>query len=697
MEQTTRHSLRRNLLQLQKSIDNDMHDLKSLCSSLSANNKTAAGVKHHSSRDTSSLDTHHSLDNSKDSYPSSLSAQLHNGHMMLDKAMKNLAAIHKSSQYAATSLAAEIILDVWQTHCNSSRCELQVAVEHVTSRAKKDRCALEAKVLALESRIKELESISLQEFNAKQSKTITRDGDTALSVPHQSPYDASASTTGGDVHAKQATQSPSEATTQHGVSNGGNEKSDLLHRIEKLQEENSKLNKMVSSTKLELESTLQRTTALELLVNQATEAEENFLATEEALHMAQDKMATMTPRPIVRYLELHAVLGPQHADLTVHALKGLSRMQCGGSCDGLDALVESLTGSQQDDGSTSMPSTTSIPSSNIPAPTAESSISPTAGISSVLHTAESCDGVPNTTALLLQQEASKQQLAVATPSQQVNNTNTNTSFRGALHSIITPASLAPLLHRCTGSTASQYAAMEERLASLHSECSSLRSQLEVHIEAERRREAAKRRREEEAMLEKKNAVQQYLDLLSSQGEDAWKEHLIGMGQGGEVPKLFRHVGKIRNKHLSKRDTEKLVKEIWKERLTDPAVMAGRAGELIDFVGGYLQKKVGIAAAVIELGYNFLYGLWLYRWDADCELFLKIVAGEIREEVYVSQCRLQIDLEELFASLDKSKGQTTGKIPKVFFFLQQQYYILNNQFLYIYNENTTRHSLYKRTG
>jgi hypothetical protein len=40
-------------------------------------------------------------------------------------------------------------------------------------------------------------------------------------------------------------------------------------------------------------------------------------------------------------------------------------------------------------------------------------------------------------------------------------------------------------------------------------------------------------------------------------------------QSAEVPKLFKHSGKIRNKHLSKRDTEKLVKEIWKERMADP--------------------------------------------------------------------------------------------------------------------------------
>jgi hypothetical protein len=36
-----------------------------------------------------------------------------------------------------------------------------------------------------------------------------------------------------------------------------------------------------------------------------------------------------------------------------------------------------------------------------------------------------------------------------------------------------------------------------------------------------------------------------------------------------VPRLFKHSGKIRNKQMSKRETEKLVKEVWKERMADP--------------------------------------------------------------------------------------------------------------------------------
>ena len=42
----------------------------------------------------------------------------------------------------------------------------------------------------------------------------------------------------------------------------------------------------------------------------------------------------------------------------------------------------------------------------------------------------------------------------------------------------------------------------------------------------------------------------------------------------------------------------------------------------------------------QMGYNFLYGLWKYSWDADCELFLKILQEETKEDVYTQQIQLQ---------------------------------------------------------
>jgi hypothetical protein len=44
---------------------------------------------------------------------------------------------------------------------------------------------------------------------------------------------------------------------------------------------------------------------------------------------------------------------------------------------------------------------------------------------------------------------------------------------------------------------------------------------------------------------------------------------------------------------------------------------------------------------VQMGYNFLYGLWKYSWDADCDLFLRILKGEVKEDVYLEQIQLQV--------------------------------------------------------
>ena len=214
----------------------------------------------------------------------------------------------------------------------------------------------------------------------------------------------------------------------------------------------------------------------------------------------------------------------------------------------------------------------------------------------------------------------------------------------------------------TRSTGEKISAIQQKCDELEAENARLNERLSLCLEVEEKRSLARQKLEEEAKQEPKGSIHKYLDMLEDKGEEVWKDQLIGMGVGGDVPKLFRFGGKIRNKHMSKRDTEKMVREVWKDRLASLG-NKGSSTLLVDFLGGWLQKKVGIAAAVLELGYNFLFGLWKYQWDADCELFLKILMGDIREEVYIAQNKLQVELEELFEALDKLNGQATGSIPK----------------------------------
>ena len=64
---------------------------------------------------------------------------------------------------------------------------------------------------------------------------------------------------------------------------------------------------------------------------------------------------------------------------------------------------------------------------------------------------------------------------------------------------------------------------------------------------------------------------------------------------------FTVLGQVRNRHMSKRETEKLIKEVWKEKLADNLANKGAVqSELGDFLFNFLQKKVGIQTAVIEV-------------------------------------------------------------------------------------------------
>lgn len=56
------------------------------------------------------------------------------------------------------------------------------------------------------------------------------------------------------------------------------------------------------------------------------------------------------------------------------------------------------------------------------------------------------------------------------------------------------------------------------------------------------KELARQKREDAG--DQKNAIQTFVELLASQPEDTWTSHLLGMGQGADVPRIFRCAGKV---------------------------------------------------------------------------------------------------------------------------------------------------------
>lgn len=161
-----------------------------------------------------------------------------------------------------------------------------------------------------------------------------------------------------------------------------------------------------------------------------------------------------------------------------------------------------------------------------------------------------------------------------------------------------PNELSRALIRRFGTTQEKFKVLENSYIDLMRENHGLIAQVAAFEDIEQKRSMARRRYQEKSQAEKKGVIQTYLDMIAEKGEDSWKDQLIGMGTGIEVPKLFRFGGKVRNKHMSKRETEKLVREVWKDRMATSSV--GKSISLIDFLGNHLQKKVGISAAVLEV-------------------------------------------------------------------------------------------------
>ena len=140
--------------------------------------------------------------------------------------------------------------------------------------------------------------------------------------------------------------------------------------------------------------------------------------------------------------------------------------------------------------------------------------------------------------------------------------------------------------------------------------------------------------------------------------------------------FLRYDGLVKNLKLSKGAVEVLVKEVWAERLgvrlklsrkterTGKAAMAGQLPPLQDTFYHLLKKKHRRQEIVILWGYNILYALDKYMWDADLELFLLCLTGAISEEVFDDQISLGATLyayliraDMMVVAVTNNKGST----------------------------------------
>ena len=99
--------------------------------------------------------------------------------------------------------------------------------------------------------------------------------------------------------------------------------------------------------------------------------------------------------------------------------------------------------------------------------------------------------------------------------------------------------------------------------------------------------------------------------LSVQDEKEIKVDFPSMGNTADIPRGFKTNNRVRNKNITKRQTEITVKEIWKVRMAHRK--AGKAGtSLVEMIFLHLQKTKGLQQAVLEVSCQLLQlvRLWL---------------------------------------------------------------------------------------
>jgi len=119
--------------------------------------------------------------------------------------------------------------------------------------------------------------------------------------------------------------------------------------------------------------------------------------------------------------------------------------------------------------------------------------------------------------------------------------------------------------------------------------------------------------------------------------------------------------------MAKRDAEKAIREIWHLKQShDHAKGDSGRMSMQDFFYEFCRKKFGTFQNVIaEWSYNVLAVLERNTHDVDCNLFLKVLHGELTEDIYYDQVQQIKDCEECAVECDKKEhsGASTGKCSK----------------------------------
>ena len=141
-----------------------------------------------------------------------------------------------------------------------------------------------------------------------------------------------------------------------------------------------------------------------------------------------------------------------------------------------------------------------------------------------------------------------------------------------------------------------------------------------------------------------------LSQTDNPDDDTWVDSFIGKGNGLHLPKYLRWHGKLKNRKIKKGELERIIGDVWKEKL-HYEINHG-VTSLSTFFGVYMEQLVPCdPQRRSEKAYSLIYSAERYKADADCELFLAILREEVPEEVWLDQLQLLSELRAAFEERD----------------------------------------------
>lgn len=146
-------------------------------------------------------------------------------------------------------------------------------------------------------------------------------------------------------------------------------------------------------------------------------------------------------------------------------------------------------------------------------------------------------------------------------------------------------------------------------------------------------------------------------------------YFIGLGTGDDIPPYMRcEKGKrIRNRRMVKRDVEQFVDKLFKRKGVDDKFRGEKKLEpqtFQDFFHAELTRIQIHQNRVAEVAYNLLDACKRYSYDADIELFSKVMRGDCSETVLKQQMKMLKDIRRAIGDLTVQEGKVPGTTEKV---------------------------------